>query len=245
MQSWEEFSAQNNYDASDLATRKALRYKWANGSGLSGGMAKDVLMSSGAFDIEDAAKEQQQKDDATVSLYRQQYESRFGKLSDADWSRISSSIQGKNPEMPTAAADMPKSAEQKVRDQLVKETHSDGGWGDAVKAGMMRSGLSYMDVDAEQIESIISTFNDMGIQVFDQAPASDDLIMSDAAPTVAADEDAEEEASIPIQAVAAFQPFRSPLYSKSPFCRSSAQSPPSAALLISSKKMPISLSLMR
>ncbi|MCL4725058.1 MAG: RNA polymerase sigma factor RpoD, partial [Rhodocyclaceae bacterium] len=26
-------------------------------------------------------------------------------------------------------------------------------------------------VDAEQIESIISTFNDMGIQVFDEAPA--------------------------------------------------------------------------
>ncbi len=49
-------------------------------------------------------------------------------------------------------------------------------------------------VDAEQIESIISTFNDMGIQVFDEAPAAEDLLMSEATPPVVADEDIEEEA---------------------------------------------------
>ena len=43
-------------------------------------------------------------------------------------------------------------------------------------------------VDAEQIESIISTFNDMGIQVFDVAPAAEDLLMSEVAPTVVDDE---------------------------------------------------------
>jgi RNA polymerase primary sigma factor len=49
-------------------------------------------------------------------------------------------------------------------------------------------------VDAEQIESIISTFNDMGIQVFDQAPAAEDLLMTEGTPPAVADEDIEEEA---------------------------------------------------
>ena len=72
--------------------------------------------------------------------------------------------------------------------------------------------------------------------------------------SIAIDEDDEDEEDSddepackfnPCHAVMAFQPFLSPLYSKSPFCSSSAQRPPSAARLISSKKMPISLSLMR
>ncbi|HMM55914.1 MAG TPA: RNA polymerase sigma factor region1.1 domain-containing protein, partial [Candidatus Desulfobacillus sp.] len=49
-------------------------------------------------------------------------------------------------------------------------------------------------VDAEQIESIISTFSDMGIQVFDEAPAAEDLLMTEASPPAVADEDIEEEA---------------------------------------------------
>ena len=49
-------------------------------------------------------------------------------------------------------------------------------------------------VDAEQIESIISTFNDMGIRVFDQAPAAEDLLLSDNVAAGSVDEAAEEEA---------------------------------------------------
>ncbi|HEX5127133.1 MAG TPA: RNA polymerase sigma factor RpoD [Rhodocyclaceae bacterium] len=49
-------------------------------------------------------------------------------------------------------------------------------------------------VDAEQIESIISTFNDMGIKVFDEAPAAEELLMSDSVPSVVVDEEVEEEA---------------------------------------------------
>ena len=37
-------------------------------------------------------------------------------------------------------------------------------------------------VDAEQIETIISTFSDMGIQVFDEAPAAEDLLLNEAGP---------------------------------------------------------------
>ena len=49
-------------------------------------------------------------------------------------------------------------------------------------------------VDAEQIESIISTFNDMGIQVFDEAPAADDMLLAESAPAPVDEAEVEEEA---------------------------------------------------
>ena len=73
-----------------------------------------------------------------------------------------------------------------------------------IKLGKDRGYLTYAEVndhlpddvvDAEQIESIISTFNDMGIQVFDAAPDAETLLMSEAAPPVPADDaDVEEQA---------------------------------------------------
>ena len=47
--------------------------------------------------------------------------------------------------------------------------------------------------DAEQIEGVVSMFNDMGIQVYDEAPDAETLLMSDA-PAPVTDEDAVEEA---------------------------------------------------
>ncbi len=55
-------------------------------------------------------------------------------------------------------------------------------------------------VDAEQIEAIITTFNDMGIQVYDEAPDAETLLMNEAAPAVA-DDDAEEEAAAALSTV--------------------------------------------
>jgi RNA polymerase primary sigma factor len=49
-------------------------------------------------------------------------------------------------------------------------------------------------VDAEQIESIISTFNDMGIQVFDEAPAAEELLLTDTSRTPVDEQEVEEEA---------------------------------------------------
>ena len=49
-------------------------------------------------------------------------------------------------------------------------------------------------VDAEQIESIISTFNDMAIQVFDEAPAVEDLLLNESAPAPVDAAEVEEEA---------------------------------------------------
>ncbi|HEX8963858.1 MAG TPA: RNA polymerase sigma factor RpoD [Rhodocyclaceae bacterium] len=48
-------------------------------------------------------------------------------------------------------------------------------------------------VDAEQIESIISTFNDMGIQVFDEAPAAEDMLLTEASPAAVDEAEVEEE----------------------------------------------------
>jgi RNA polymerase primary sigma factor len=71
-----------------------------------------------------------------------------------------------------------------------------------IKHGKERGFLTYAEindhlpddvVDAEQIESIISTFGDMGIKVFDEAPAAEDLLMSDSATVPADDEEVEEE----------------------------------------------------
>ncbi|CAG4884046.1 RNA polymerase, sigma 70 (sigma D) factor [Georgfuchsia toluolica] len=49
-------------------------------------------------------------------------------------------------------------------------------------------------VDAEQIESIITTFNDMAIRVFDEAPAGEDLLLTEAAAAPVDAEEVEEQA---------------------------------------------------
>ncbi|MDP8566561.1 RNA polymerase sigma factor RpoD [Methylophilus aquaticus] len=68
--------------------------------------------------------------------------------------------------------------------------------------GKERGYLTYAEIndhlpddvqDSEQIESIIGMINDMGIQVYEEAPDAEVLLMSDAPPAVA-DEDAAEEA---------------------------------------------------
>ncbi|MDD5612259.1 MAG: sigma-70 family RNA polymerase sigma factor, partial [Gallionella sp.] len=55
-------------------------------------------------------------------------------------------------------------------------------------------------IEVEQIESVASMINDMGISVCDVAPDAETLIMSDAAPA-AADEDAAEEAEAALSTV--------------------------------------------
>ncbi|MCK5885777.1 MAG: hypothetical protein KAG70_04695, partial [Alcanivorax sp.] len=73
-----------------------------------------------------------------------------------------------------------------------------------IKLGKERGYLTYAEindhlpddvVDAESIEAIISTFSEMSIQVFDEAPAAEDLLMSDNAAAVNDDEAVEEAAA--------------------------------------------------
>jgi RNA polymerase primary sigma factor len=72
-----------------------------------------------------------------------------------------------------------------------------------IKLGKERGYLTYAEindhlpddvVDAESIEAIISTFSEMSIQVFDEAPAAEDLLMSDNAVAAADDEEVEAQA---------------------------------------------------
>ena len=71
-----------------------------------------------------------------------------------------------------------------------------------IKLGKERGFLTYAEVndhlpddvvDAEQIEAIISTFSDMGISVYDQAPDAETLLLNETAAT-AGSEDIEEAA---------------------------------------------------
>jgi len=80
-----------------------------------------------------------------------------------------------------------------------------------IKLGKERGFLTYSEindhlpddlVDAEQIEAIISTFGDMGIQVYDQAPDQETLLIAaDAQPVAQTDEDVEEQAEAALSTV--------------------------------------------
>jgi RNA polymerase primary sigma factor len=78
-----------------------------------------------------------------------------------------------------------------------------------IALGKERGYLTYAEIndhlpdemlDAEQIESVISMINDMGISVYDEAPDAEALLMSEAPPSVA-DEDAVEEAEAALSTV--------------------------------------------
>ncbi|MDQ1316031.1 MAG: polymerase sigma factor RpoD, partial [Pseudomonadota bacterium] len=56
-------------------------------------------------------------------------------------------------------------------------------------------------VDAEQIEAIISTFNDMGIQVYDQAPAPEEILLAEQNTAPVDADEAEEEAEQALNSV--------------------------------------------
>jgi len=78
-----------------------------------------------------------------------------------------------------------------------------------IKLGKERNYLTYAEindhlpevVDAEQIEAMITTFNDMGIQVYDEAPDAETLILSENQPAATRDEDVEEEAEAALSTV--------------------------------------------
>ena len=48
--------------------------------------------------------------------------------------------------------------------------------------------------DADQIEAIVTTFNNLGIKVFEEAPSPEELLISDTAPAIAHDDDLDEQA---------------------------------------------------
>src|SRR3954452_2459351 len=98
-------------------------------------------------------------------------------------------------------AEMPKEDAETRRNRLKN----------LIKLGKERGFLTYSEindhlpedlVDAEQIEAIISTFGDMGIQVYDQAPDQEQLLIAAEGQAVAQpDEDVEEQADAALSTV--------------------------------------------
>ncbi len=79
-----------------------------------------------------------------------------------------------------------------------------------IKMGKERSYLTYAEIndhlpdgfnDPDQIEGIISTFNDMGINVFEVAPDQEELLLNDNAVNVTSEEEAEAAAEAALQTV--------------------------------------------
>src|ERR1017187_8783188 len=99
-----------------------------------------------------------------------------------------------------------RKGEQKPEDVEARRTRLKN----LIKLGKERGFLTYSEindhlpddlVDAEQIESIITTFSGMGIQVYDVAPDAETLLISEHAPAVVPDEEAEEEAEAALSPV--------------------------------------------
>ncbi|SFZ73635.1 RNA polymerase sigma factor RpoD [Chitinimonas taiwanensis] len=76
--------------------------------------------------------------------------------------------------------------------------------------GKERGFLTYAEIndhlpedmlDAEQIEGVISMITNMGIQVYDEAPDAESLLMSDSTPAAVADDDVAEEAEAALSTV--------------------------------------------
>ncbi|WP_306438084.1 RNA polymerase sigma factor RpoD [Mycoavidus sp. SF9855] len=79
-----------------------------------------------------------------------------------------------------------------------------------IKLGKERGFLTYAEindhlpddlVETEALDNIISTFGDMGISVYEQAPDAETLLLSDNAPTVTSDDEADEEAEVALSSV--------------------------------------------
>ncbi len=51
------------------------------------------------------------------------------------------------------------------------------------------------------IETIVSTFSDMGVAVYEQAPDAETLLLNDTAPAAASDDQADEEVEVALSTV--------------------------------------------
>ncbi|KNH07810.1 RNA polymerase sigma factor RpoD [Candidatus Burkholderia brachyanthoides] len=79
-----------------------------------------------------------------------------------------------------------------------------------IKLGKERGFLTYGEIndhlpdnftETEAIEGIISTFNNMGVAVYEQAPDAETLLLNDNAPNASSDDEVEEEAEVALSTV--------------------------------------------
>ncbi len=79
-----------------------------------------------------------------------------------------------------------------------------------IKLGKERGFLTFSEindhlpddiVETDAIEGIMSTFNDMGVRVYETAPDAETLLLNDNAPAAASDDEVEEEAEVALSTV--------------------------------------------
>jgi len=113
--------------------------------------------------------------------------------SDVAKPKVAKLSKAKANEKAAPVLDLPQEADADARRTRLKNL---------IALGKERGFLTYAEindhlpdemVDAEQIESIITTFNDMGIQVYDEAPDAEALLLTEQSPAVV-DEEVEAEA---------------------------------------------------
>ncbi len=140
-----------------------------------------------------------------------------------DDSDVDSDAEVEIPEVPVVAAPVKSKRGARAKEKaLLREFGGKQGMSEAdreatrnklktlIRFGKERGFLTYVEIndhlpddmiDAETIESIISTFSDMGISVYDQAPDAETLLISDNTPVASSDDDAEEEAEAALSTV--------------------------------------------
>ena len=87
---------------------------------------------------------------------------------------------------------------------------NDSSWWALIKLGKTRGYLTHGEisdhlpdklVDAETLEVVNTMLNDMGVQVYEQTPDAETLLITNTGPTVASEEEAEEEAEAALSTV--------------------------------------------
>ncbi len=79
-----------------------------------------------------------------------------------------------------------------------------------IQLGKVRGYLTHAEINdhlpdnfahTAAMETIVSTFNDMGVAVYEQAPSAETLLLNDAAPAAVSDDQADEEAEVALSTV--------------------------------------------
>ncbi|MGG1949009.1 RNA polymerase sigma factor RpoD [Trinickia sp. NRRL B-1857] len=132
--------------------------------------------------------------------------------------------QNEEPQAPSGKGEKAKARDRRAKEKaLLKDAFASTQPGTAeeleerrsklralIKLGKERGFLTYAEIndhlpdnfaETEAIEGIISTFNDMGVAVYEQAPDAETLLLNDNAPAVSSDDEVEEEAEVALSTV--------------------------------------------
>jgi len=183
------------------AARKPVRLKASHPAARKAKPAKVAAPAKSAHAEKPAADKGKKPTIKSAKAALEQIEARLAEGLKTKAGRGRPGRKAKKEEWLAAMAELPKEDAETRRMRLKN----------LIKLGKDRGFLTYAEindhlpddlVDAEQIEAIISTFGDMGIQVYDQAPDQEQLLITAESAQVASnDEDVEEQAEAALSTV--------------------------------------------